>query len=793
VLPQPVSEEVIMAREFRGKVEVDIRNSTQDWDAFTQPNPRGAPNVVVLLWDDTGIGTWDFYGGRVKMPNMQRIVDQGIRYTQFHTTALCSPTRASLLTGRNPSHVGMNTISEATMGFPGLSGHVPHEAAMISEVLQERGWSTFTAGKWHVMPPDEMNMAATRDHWPNNRGFDRSYGFLGGETNQWYPDLYKDNQSIDQPYPPEEGYHLSKDLVDQSIAMIGDAKQVAPDKPFFLYLTPGANHAPHHVAKEWADMYEGVFDDGYEKYAEDTFKKMKDMGIIPESTTLAPMNSMADATNSEGVPWPETDHVLPWDELDEESKKLFRRMAEVFAGFSTYTDHEIGRLLDFIEDLGEWDNTIFIVTSDNGASGEGTPTGSVNESLFFNGMPDSIEQNMEYFDVLGGIETYNHYPTGWAQAFCTPYKMYKRYVWNGGICDPLVISWPAKIKAGGELRHQYHHVSDIAPTIYEMLGIEFPDTVKNYPQMPLDGVSMAYTFENPDEKTAKKTQFYGLLGTRAMYKDGWKANTVHPATGGWDDFNNDKWELHHVDLDRSEMHDLADEHPEKLKELINLWFYEAALYHGLPIDDRSPYEMIGGSVKPSLVDHSRTRYVYYPNTQVLPEGDMAQIRGRSYDFLVEVSFGDKPEGVLFANGSRFGGHSLYVKDGRLKYVNNFVGLEEQMLVSDTALPTGDCTVGVAFEMENVDKEAMQTNGTATLYINDKKVAEQDIRTQLGGFSVAGEGFMVGRCAGAPVTPDYAGYHPWAFTGGTIKKVVVDVSGEAYIDLEMEAIAAMKRD
>lgn len=485
--------------------------------------------------------------------------------------------------------------------------------------------------------------------------------------------------------------------------------------------------------------------------------------------------------------------MLPWDTLDDESKKLFRRMAEVFAGFSSYTDHEIGRLLDFIEDLGEWDNTIFIVSSDNGASGEGTPTGSVNESLFFNGIPDTIENNMKYYDVLGSIDTYNHYPTGWAQAFCTPYKMYKRYVWNGGICDPLIISWRDKIKANGDFRHQYSHVSDIAPTIYEMLGIEFPETVKNYPQMPLEGQSMVYTFENADAKTVKKSQFYGLLGTRAIYKDGWKANTVHPATGGWDDFNNDKWELYHVDLDRSEMHDLADEHPDKLKEMINLWFYEAALYNGLPIDDRAPAEMVGGTVRPSLVDHTKTRYTYFPNTAMLPEGDMAQIRGRSFEFLVEVNFGDSPEGVLFANGSRFGGHSLYVKEGTLKYVNNFIGLEEQILTSDSPLPKGDCTVGVSFEMKNVDKKAMQTNGTATVYINKKKVAQKDIRTQLGAFSVAGEGFMVGRCAGAPVTGDYTGDHPWAFTGGTIRKVVADVSGEAYIDLEMEAIAAMKRD
>jgi arylsulfatase len=783
-----------MARKFEGTIATDIRDSEQDWGAYTQASPpEGSPNVVFLLWDDTGIATWDFYGGLVEMPNMKRIVDKGIRYTQFHTTALCSPTRASLLTGRNPSTVGMNTISEATMGFPGLSGHIPHEAAMISEVLQERGWSTFTAGKWHLTPPDEMNMASTKDHWPSNRGFDRNYSFLGGETSQWYPDLVMDNQMIDQPYAPEEGYHLSKDLVDQAISMVADSKQVAPNKPFFMYLTPGAGHAPHHVPKEWADKYKGKFDMGYEQYAVETLARMKKMGIMPESTDLAPINTMVDATNSDGEPWPATDHVLPWDELDDDHKKVFTRMAEVFAGFESYTDHEIGRFLDFLDDLGELDNTIFVVTSDNGASGEGSPVGSVNENLFFNGIPDTIENNLQYLDVLGGIETYNHYPTGWAQGFCAPFKMYKRYVWNGGICDPLIMSWPDKLKAHGQLRDQYCHVSDIAPTIYDLLGIEFPDTVKNHPQMPLDGSSFKHTFDDADAATAKTSQFYGLLGSRSIWKDGWKANTVHPATGGWSDFGGDKWELFNVDVDRSEMHDVAEAYPEKLQNMVELWFYEAGLYNGLPIDDRAPAEMVGGTVRPSLVDLTKDRYVFHPNTAMVPESDMPSIRGRSYKFVVEVNFGDSPDGVLFANGSRFGGHSLYVKDGKLKYCNNFIGLKEQIVVADQDLPEGDCVVGVSFEMKSVDKANMKTTGTAKVFINDQPVAQQDIETQLGAFSVAGEGFMVGRCAGGPVTEDFPGLHPWAFTGGTIAKVILDISGEAYVDLEMEAMAAMKRD
>ncbi|MGB7117784.1 MAG: arylsulfatase, partial [Anaerolineales bacterium] len=479
-----------MTKPFKGTINIDIRDSVPDWEPYVQPKaPDGASNVLFVVWDDVGFAAMEPFGGLVKTPTVQRIADMGLRYTQFHTTALCSPTRASMLTGRNHTTVGMACICEGTTGFPGSNGHIPFETATLAEVLSERGYNTYMTGKWHCCPADETNMGSSKRNWPTGRGFERFYGFLGGETNQWYPDLVQDQQFVDQPSSPEEGYHLSKDLADKAISMIADAKQVAPDKPFFMYYCPGAGHAPHHVSKEWADKYKGVFDAGYEKYAEEALARMKKMGIMPENTDLAPMNSMADEKSVDGTPWPELDIVRPWDSLSDDEKVLFIRMAEVWAGFVSYTDHQIGRVIDYLEQIGQLDNTLIVVISDNGASGEGGPNGSVNENKFFNNIPDDIKDNLAMLDELGGPNTYNHYPNGWAQAFCAPFKMYKRYNWNGGICDPMIVSWPKGIKDQGGIRDQYCHVSDIVPTVYEVLGIKQPEVVKGYTQWALEGTS----------------------------------------------------------------------------------------------------------------------------------------------------------------------------------------------------------------------------------------------------------------------------------------------------------------
>ena len=780
-----------MATRFNGTINEDVRDSVPDWAPYEQPKPpEGAPNVVYVVWDDVGFSALSPFGGPIQTPAMQRIADQGLRFTQFHTTALCSPSRASMLTGRNHTTVGMACIGEATTGFPNSNGHIPFETATIAEVLADRGYNTYMLGKWHLCPEDEMNLASTKRNWPLGRGFERYYGFLGGETSQWHPDLVYDNHPIEQPYSPEEGYHFSTDIADKAIEFVSDAKQIAPDKPFFMYYCPGVAHAPHHVAPEWADQYKGQFDQGYEQVREETLARQREMGIVPSDTELSPMNPLADATGPNGEPWSQLDVVRPWDSLDEDEQRLMARMGEVYAGMVSHTDHEIGRLLDHLETLGELDNTIIVVISDNGASGEGGPNGSVNENKFFNGIPDTMEENLKYLDVLGGPETYNHYSTGWAMAFNTPFKLWKRYAWNGGICDPFMISWPDGIDARGEIRDQYCHVTDVTPTIYDLLDVDLPNEVKGYTQWDLEGTSLAYAFTDAEAPSQKETQFYSMLGSRAIYHDGWKANTVHPTIAGWSEFGADVWELYHVAEDRSEIVDLSAEHPQKLAELKSLWYHEAGKYQAFPLEDRLPTEVLT-TPRPQL-SPPRDRYIYRPGTAEVPEGAAVSVRNRSYKIAASVLDATaNASGVLFSHGGRFGGHSLFVKDSRLHYVYNWLGEQEYEIVSSIDVPEGDVVLGVSFDKERTNERGSSL-GTATLFVNDAEAGSGEIRTQPGKFMLAGEGLNVGRDPGGPVSTTLY-ESPFPFTGGTIRDVIVDVSGEPYVDLELEAAAMMHRD
>ncbi|MFF2398806.1 arylsulfatase [Streptomyces goshikiensis] len=785
-----------MSDTFRGVINLDVRDSVPDWAPYEQPKaPEGSPNVVYVVLDDVGFGAMSCYGGPIETPNIDRIAANGLRYSQWHTTALCSPTRSALLTGRNHTTNGMACISEAAIGFPGANGHIPSECATLAEILVEKGYSTALTGKWHLCPEGEMNLASTKRNWPTGRGFERFYGFLGAETSQWYPDLVHDQHPVEQPAPPEAGYHFGVDITDRAIQYIDDVKAIAPERPVFLYYAPGCAHAPHQAPPEWIERYRGRFDAGYEAMREEILARQKALGLVPENTELPPVNPIGTPdtrTGPGGLPFPPLDFTRPWADLGADEQRLFARMAEVYAGFLSHCDDQIGRIVDYLEDIGQLDNTIFVVVSDNGASGEGGPNGSVNENKFFNNVADDLAENLAMLDELGGVETYGHYPNGWAMAFNTPFKMWKRYSFNGGTCGPCVISWPAGIAARGEVRDQYHHAVDIVPTVLDCLGLELPATVKGYPQTPLQGLSMRYSFDSASLPSAKTTQFYSMLGTRGIWHQGWKAVTTHPAISGWSDFHKDTWELYHTDTDRAELTDLAGQEPERLQQLIGLWFYEAGVNQAFPLDDRSALEILS-TPRPELTP-ARNRYVYRPGGSEVPESVAVNIRNRSYSIgaLVDLP-GPGASGVLFSHGGRFGGHALYVKDGRLTYAYNFLGSEEQRITATEPLPVGEKLIlAASFEKDGEVSPGLAT-GILSLHHGDKKVGEGRIRTQPGRFTLAGEGLNVGKDSGDAVTADYPGTAPWAFTGGTLHRVAVDVSGEPYIDLEREAEAMLARE
>jgi arylsulfatase A-like enzyme len=773
-------------KTFKGVIKLDVRDSVPDWEPYTPTRaPEGAPNILFVLYDDTGLAAWSPFGGRINMPTLQKLADRGLMYSQWHTTALCSPTRSTILTGRNHHVNGMACITEGANGFPGQHARIPDECATIGQILQDGGWSTFWLGKNHNVAEQDVASGASRKQWPLNQGFDRYYGFIGGETNQWYPDLVEDNRFVDQPYGPQDGYHLSKDLADKAIGMIRDQKASNPSKPWYMWFCPGANHAPHHAPQEYIDKYKGKFDDGYEAYREWVLPRMIEKGILPKGTQLTPINPLPDDVANPA------DMVRPWSSLNADEKKLFARLAEVYAGFSEYTDVQVGRIIDYLEQTGQLDNTIVFYAADNGASGEGSPNGSVNENKFFNGYPDELSENLKYLDVLGGPDTYEHYPTGWAVAFSTPFKMFKRYSeYSGGTCDPLVISWPKGIKAKGEVRNQYHHSTDIVPTILDVCGLKMPKVYKGAKQHPLAGVSMSYSFDaKPNTPTKKKRQYYAMLGSRGIWENGWRAAALHAPLTGKGNFDKDPWELYHVDKDRSESKDLAKKYPEKLKALIKAWFAEAKKNLVLPLDDRTALEVL--TVERPSEEAPRERYLYYPGTAPVPEGVAVNTRGRSYKILADVEMtGPDCSGVLFAHGSRFGGHSLFIKDKKLYYVYNFLGIKpEQQFVSPELKP-GKYTLGMEFIREKAGQHH-ESLGKTKLYVNDKVVAEGPMKTQPGKFTLSGDGLCIGRDSGDAVSQEYKS--PGEFKGGTILFVGVTVEKAQYLDLEKLAAGAFAVD
>jgi arylsulfatase A-like enzyme len=779
--PAPASANAAQATAlgFNGVVKLDIRDSKQDWAPFTPKRaPAGAPNFLFVLYDDTGLAAWSPYGGRINMPTLDKLAADGVMYTQFHTTALCSPTRSTLLTGRNHHVNGMASITEGSTGFPGSSGRLPDQAATVAEILQDGGWSTFWLGKNHNVAVQDVASGGSRKLWPLAKGFDRFYGFLGGETNQWYPDLVEDNHFIDIPYSPAQGYHLSKDLADKAIGMIRDQKASNPSRPWFMWFNPGANHAPHHAPADYIAKYKGKFDDGYEAYRTWVLARMVEKGVLPKGTELTPLNPLPEAAANK------SDYVRPWGTLSADEKKLFARLAEVYAGFSEYTDAQVGRIVDYLKESGQLENTVVLYAADNGASGEGSPNGSVNENKFFNGYPDTVADNMKHIDELGGPNTYEHFPTGWAAAFSTPFQMFKRYAqYSGGTSDPLVISWPKGIKARGQVRDQYHHSTDIVPTILEIAGLEMPAVYHGVKQYPLAGVSMRYTFDAaPGTPTQKKRQYYEMLGTRGIWEGGWLAATVHAPISNKGHFDQDVWQLYHVDADRSESKDVSKANPEKLQALVKAWFEEADKNMVLPLDDRSAVEIIK-SPRPSD-EPARERYVYYPDTAPVPESVAVNVRNRSYKILgnIEVQKADAA-GVIFAHGSRFGGHSLFLKGRKLHYVYNFLGVPPEQHLSGGELKPGKYTVGVEFTREKTGPNG-ETLGSVKLYVNDKVVAQGPLRTQPAKFTLSGDGLCVGFDSGDAVSREYQA--PGRLTGATIQFVGVTTEKTQYLDLEQEA-------
>ena len=640
-------------------------------------------------------------------------------------------------------------------------------------MLLQHGYASYCVGKWHLTSAEQISAAGPYDRWPLGRGFERYYGFLGGDTHQYYPDLVFDNHQVEPPKTPEEGYHLTVDLTDKAIEFIADLKQVAPDKPFFLYFATGANHAPHQVPKEWADRYKGKFDDGWDAYREKVFARQKELGIIAENAALSRHDP----------------DVQQWDELSDDERRLYARMMEVFAGFFEHTDHQIGRLLDFLANLGELDNTLIMLVSDNGASAEGGPHGSVNENKFFNNVLDDLQQNLDALDDLGGPEYFNHYPWGWTFAGNTPFRRWKRETYRGGVADGFIVHWPAGINAKGELRHQYAHVVDMVPTVLEVLDIEAPSELRGVAQSPLEGVSLAHTFNDADAPTKHHTQYFEMFAHRSLYHDGWRAVCPFPGTSfaeagvsfGMLELSEDRlreldassWELYHVDVDPAETVDLAEQERAKLIEMIALWYTEAGKYNVFPLDSRGTMRF--ADPRPQVAT-ARDTYTYYPGTQGVPENVAAKVLNRAHSITAAVELRPGDEGVVICHGSNIGGYSLFVQDNKLHYVHNYVGAQELSVSSSEQLTPGKHLLRYEFEPTGPPdlKAGKGTPGIARLLVDGQSVGQAEFPVTVPLALGIGSGLAVGRNPGSPVSHSYA--TPFAFTG-TITKVVIDISGK----------------
>ncbi|MBW4596582.1 MAG: arylsulfatase [Brasilonema angustatum HA4187-MV1] len=746
-IPQP---------SFRGKIGITYPESTPDFPAPITA-PEKAPNVLLVLLDDVGFGQASTFGGPVETPNLTRLAEKGLRYNQFHTTALCSPTRAALLTGRNHHSVGTGVVEELATGFPGYTTILPKSAATVAEVLRQNGYNTAAFGKWHNTPDYETSAAGPFDRWPTGLGFEYFYGFLGGDTNQWSPALVENTQRVAPPINNPD-YHLTPDIVDRAIAWIHSQQSIAPDKPIFTYLATGATHAPHHAPKASIDKYKGKFDQGWDKLREQTFARQKQLGVIPANAQLTSRPKELPA----------------WDSLSKEDQRIYGHEMEVFAGFLAHTDFEVGRLINAIDQIGELDNTlIFYIVGDNGASAEGGLAGSVNELKVFNKVPESREQLLADLNDLGSPKTFNHYHAAWAWAGATPFQWTKQIASHfGGTRNPLIVTWGNRIKDRGGIRNQFHHVIDITPTILEAAGITVPTEVNGVKQQKLEGTSLVYTFDNSDQPSHRQTQYFEMFGNRAIYDHGWVAAARHPRLP-WQgtinaDFQQDPWELYNIEEDFSEANNLAAENPEKLEKLQNLFLSQARQYQVLPLDDRVS-ERFDVSRRPSPAS-GRTTFTYYPGVEPIPEGSAPSLKNRSFSITANVEIPESgAEGVLLTQGGRFAGWGFFLEDSKLTYVYNFVNAQRYIIQSPQKLSPGKSTIRFDFDYDGGEVGA---GGTGKLFINEQQVASGRIEKTVPYRLALDETFDVGRDTGTPVVETYQ--VPFAFTGN-LQKVTLNLN------------------
>ncbi len=756
---------------FPGRIARTRDDAEPSWPVAPTP-PENAPNIVFIVLDDLGfaqLGCYGGLGGRLRTPNIDRLADAGLRYRNFHTTSLCSPTRAALLTGRNHHSVGVGTIVERATGFPGYHARIPKDSAMLPAVLSRQGWNTWCIGKWHLTPDEHNGPTGPFDRWPLAQGFNRFYGFLPGETDHWSPDLWEDNRRVDAP--DVDGYHLTTDLADHAIAWMSEHETVDDQRPFFLHFALGAPHSPHHVGREWIDAYTGVFDDGWDVIRSETFEAQVRLGVVPEGTTLPPRNP----------------GIRPWAALSDDERRVYARQMEVYAAFVTQTDHEIGRVLDHIETLERADDTLVVLLSDNGASAEGGRNGLSSEIIYFNGLTESLDDMVGLLDVWGGPETYPHYANGWAWLGNTPNRWYKSMAHEGGTRDPLVVRWPARGLEAGAVRDQFVHAVDLAATVYDLLGMEPPDMFDGVPQRPLEGTSFAASLADGSADTGKRRQYFEMFAHRALWADGWKAVTLHHSQNAalrigdpdfevrMGDFDGDVWELYHLAEDFSEAHDLAGVHPDKLEELKAMWEEDAERYHVFPLDDR----VIARSMEPRpRVVRKKARYRFRTRVR-LTRATSPSVINRSHHLGARIIVPEQgAEGVIISNGGMQGGYSLFVQDGHVLYASNLLGRTHSLLRSAEPIPTG-AEVDVSLRWTKTAEFA----GDAELFVDGAPMGRMHVPATNPVLYAVGEGLEIGSDGGSPVHPTYTA--PFTFTG-QIVEVTLNAKGPEHVDPEAEA-------